>query len=212
MFEKSEPPFDRLVETLAPERDLSHNPLFQVNCALDRPSADGVASGETRVAAVTGLHLGAAKFDPSFGGTLHEDHTAVTVDYRSDLFDASTIERMTGEFTALLARLSAEPDTPWPELLVTPTQEEAAREEPDPEHTHPVTAILARADRTPDAPVPTPPPPAPRRAASARWQARPTRVRRGGLARGGGAARDQRRSGGGPLPAAPGPGSSACAR
>jgi amino acid adenylation domain-containing protein len=102
-------PFERLVEELAPERDLSHPPLFQVLFVLQN------AGG--RPVTVPGLTLtplavdsGVAKFDLTL--TLREREDRVfegALERNADLFDAPTAERLLGRFEALLEALTAEP-------------------------------------------------------------------------------------------------------
>src|SRR6185436_11270383 len=88
-------PFERLVEALRPERSLSHAPLFQVvfllqNLAIERLELAGLSL--SRLPADTGI----VKFDLVL--TLGEGPggLAGTLQYSTDLFDASTIDRMAG--------------------------------------------------------------------------------------------------------------------
>lgn len=90
-------PFERLVEELQPERDLSRNPLFQVTFQLLSASSAAVAAmGDAQV------HRGGAPFDLSLnlwdGGTEIRGH----LEYSEDLFDATTIARMARHFETLL--------------------------------------------------------------------------------------------------------------
>ena len=93
-------PFDALVEMLNPERSMSHSPLFQVKLVLQntpRPPME-----------LTGLTLNllevepeTARFDLMF--TLHEDVTGLKckVEYRTGIFDATTITRMAAGFVKI---------------------------------------------------------------------------------------------------------------
>ncbi|MEG4294214.1 amino acid adenylation domain-containing protein, partial [Microcoleus sp. C2C3] len=102
-------PFEILVEALQPERDLSHTPLFQVMFALQNAS-----TSEVELAGLTVTPLitegATAKFDLSL---LMQNTTTGLVgfwEYNTDLFDASTIERMTGHFLTLLEGIIANPE------------------------------------------------------------------------------------------------------
>nr|WP_275404177.1 MULTISPECIES: condensation domain-containing protein [unclassified Streptomyces] len=153
VYEHAELPFDRLVEALAPDRALSHNPLVQVTCGLNRPAGDSTRLGEAVIKNVTGLHLGAAKFDLSFGAVLHDNHIAVTADYSADLFDRGTIAGMARAFTTLLDQVCHAPDTPLtdlPPLGLAPHRAAPPTQEPE-RGTDPVTEFLARATQSPDA-------------------------------------------------------------
>ncbi|MEH2059372.1 MAG: amino acid adenylation domain-containing protein [Nostoc sp.] len=102
-------PFEMLVEALQPERDLSHTPLFQVMFVLlNAPMSEIELTGLS----VSGLPIGitTAKFDL----TLSMENTPGGLfgwwEYNTDLFDSSTIERMTGHFVTLLEAVVANPN------------------------------------------------------------------------------------------------------
>ncbi|MBN3890742.1 MAG: non-ribosomal peptide synthase/polyketide synthase [Nostoc sp. JL31] len=101
-------PFEMLVEALQPERDLSHTPLFQVMFTLQNAPLSTVELNQLSVSS-TLIEGTTAKFDL----TLSMENTATGVvgvwEYSTDLFDASTIERMTGHFVTLLESIIANP-------------------------------------------------------------------------------------------------------
>ncbi|MER5949264.1 amino acid adenylation domain-containing protein, partial [Streptomyces sp. NPDC001904] len=117
-------PFERLVEVLNPARSLARSPLFQTLLAFNNtggPAGSGPAEARLGALAVTargGVGSGVAKFDLAFN--LRERHTpdgaadgmTGILEYAADLFDHSTAERLVERFTAVLARLVAEPDRP----------------------------------------------------------------------------------------------------
>ncbi|MCP4655225.1 MAG: amino acid adenylation domain-containing protein, partial [bacterium] len=110
-------PFEKLVEELAPERDLSHNPLVQVHFVLQnapvaiRELAPGLGA---KLGSGT---LGQAKFDLLMALEEEEDGgLSSDLEYRSDLFDAPTIRRMVGHFRNLLAGAVASPAARLPQL------------------------------------------------------------------------------------------------
>jgi amino acid adenylation domain-containing protein len=102
-------PFDKLVEELRPQRDLSHNPLFQVEFALQNTPFRPLS---LRNLTVTPLNLErrAAHHDLS----LHIEETSSGLtglfEYSTDLFEAETVSRMSGHFVTLLSAAVAEPD------------------------------------------------------------------------------------------------------
>jgi amino acid adenylation domain-containing protein len=95
-------PFERLVDALAPDRDLSRHPLFQVVLALeDGPGARLRLPGlETMPVPV---HTGTAKFELTLALAGDGDGLAGGLEYNADLFDATTARRMAGNLTLLLA-------------------------------------------------------------------------------------------------------------
>ncbi len=122
-FAHQDLPFERLVEELAPERSLLHNPLFQVMFALQNNERGSLELGEVEVEPFGGGDSG-AKFD--IGATLWDQGDRVTgeLTYREDLFEPATMRRMAEHFRLLLEEVAADPARPVSTLrLVTPAEE-----------------------------------------------------------------------------------------
>ena len=102
-------PFATLVQELAPERDLSRNPLVQVVFQLQNANSAAVTDGAE---ALIDYQRGAAIFDIAV--TCYEAHGAfhATWEYSSDLFDAATIEQMARHYARLLGTALADPAAP----------------------------------------------------------------------------------------------------
>jgi amino acid adenylation domain-containing protein len=107
-------PFERVVEELAPERDLSRNPVFQavfqVVAAPPAPRFPGLS------ARLRELDNGTAKFD--LGWKVEESAAGWTLqcEHAADLFSGATVQRMLEHFAALLGRVAASPDVPVADL------------------------------------------------------------------------------------------------
>jgi amino acid adenylation domain-containing protein len=116
-------PFEKLVQELAPERNLSHSPLFQVMLALQNAPA-----AELRVAGLTFSPVAAAgttaKFDLTLSLGMTPDGLAGAVEYAADLFDPATVDRFLGHLAHLLAGATADPETPLSELRLMDAEEE----------------------------------------------------------------------------------------
>ncbi|MET0396513.1 MAG: amino acid adenylation domain-containing protein [Longimicrobiaceae bacterium] len=155
-FAHQDLPFERLVEELAPERSLTHNPLFQVMFALQNVEQASLSLGDVEMEALVGGDLG-AKFD--VGVMLFEDGDRLhgRIEYRPDLFDAATAERMAEHFRLLLEGAVAAPDRRISELrLMSPAEEHRVLVEWNPRRAlpsaPPVPLLLAgQAERTPGA-------------------------------------------------------------
>ncbi|HET9227201.1 MAG TPA: amino acid adenylation domain-containing protein, partial [Thermoanaerobaculia bacterium] len=95
-------PFERLVEELTPERDLSRPPLVQVLFSLQN-APSGTLELPGLALKVTTVSTGTAKFD--LACMLIETPRGIegTFEYSQDLFGAETMDRMAGHFTRLLA-------------------------------------------------------------------------------------------------------------
>ncbi|MFJ5548557.1 condensation domain-containing protein, partial [Streptomyces sp. NPDC093225] len=102
-------PFDRLVEELTPERDLSRNPLVQVGFSLD-----GAASSPYEIPGLTlepvAVSSKVSKVDVSVFLTEEADGSlSGEATFATELFDAATIERLTGHFVTALADVARDP-------------------------------------------------------------------------------------------------------
>ncbi|HEX8091965.1 MAG TPA: AMP-binding protein, partial [Blastocatellia bacterium] len=106
-------PFEKLVEELAPERALSHNPLFQLlfvvqNTQLThrRDERPGARLDETQLML---SHSRTSKFDLTLYVVTIEEDILCLIEYSTDLFDRATIQRMSAHFQTLLGGLAADP-------------------------------------------------------------------------------------------------------
>jgi amino acid adenylation domain-containing protein len=108
-------PFERLVEELAPERDLSRPPLFQILFTLENTPEGTIEQPGIELAA-EGARTGRAKFELTCTYTQIEDILRGILDYSLDLFEGPTMTRMGQHLARLLAGALAEPHRPLAEL------------------------------------------------------------------------------------------------
>ncbi len=109
-FEHQDLPFDRLVEALHPDRDLSRTPLFQAMFVLQNNampdvgraelSLDGFAIAEGTGTAKFDLTLALVELDGTFTGS---------VEYDVDLFEPSTIDRLIDRLRTVLEAVVLDP-------------------------------------------------------------------------------------------------------
>ena len=102
-------PFAKLVEELAPKRSLSRNPLFQVSFVVQNTPSEALQLAGLEVQVIKGIHGETAKFDLDFSVTEEQEKIRIAIEYATDLFDASTIERMAGHWRVLLEGIVADP-------------------------------------------------------------------------------------------------------
>jgi amino acid adenylation domain-containing protein len=102
-------PFDKLVEELQPQRDLSHMPVIQAMFALQNTPDESIELPGLTIKPVN-VESGTARFDLSLN--VWENGPALTgfLSYRTDLFDAATIKRMLAHFRTLLESIVNHPD------------------------------------------------------------------------------------------------------
>ncbi len=101
-------PFEKLVELLQPERELSHNPLFQVIFALQNAPQGAIGDGGLEISAVETART-IARFDLEFHLWEFEQGLNGKLIYSTELFEAETIERMLGHFQTVLESMVADP-------------------------------------------------------------------------------------------------------
>jgi amino acid adenylation domain-containing protein len=116
-------PFERLVEALAPERELDRNPLFQVMLTVQEAAPEMTAPGLTfrRVE----LEGGTAKFDLSLEIWPEGDGLGGGIEYRRDLFETATIRRLASHLETLLGAAAADAGAPVSTLPLSSAAERA---------------------------------------------------------------------------------------
>jgi amino acid adenylation domain-containing protein len=108
-------PFERLVEELRPERDLSHAPVFQVMLALQNLPASELDLAGLALSPME-LDFGRTQYDLSLFLFPQDGGLSARLEYASDLFDATTAERILGHFQVLLEGAAAGPEAPLSRL------------------------------------------------------------------------------------------------
>lgn len=103
-------PFERLIDLLDVERNLSYNPLFQVFFAMQTIDTTTITLPDLTMHAVE-METDLAKFDLSLMITETADGLDGALEYNTDLFDDSTAERLITHLQILLAAMVAQPQT-----------------------------------------------------------------------------------------------------
>ncbi|MFF0370051.1 amino acid adenylation domain-containing protein [Micromonospora sp. NPDC005087] len=108
--ERQELPFEELVAVARPARRAGHDPLFQVMFlyadATAPPPLPGIEVSPIEVPTAT------AKFDLTVAVRPGPGGLEAALEYRTDVFDAATVDRFAAAFRTLLADLLADPDAP----------------------------------------------------------------------------------------------------
>ncbi|WP_042429244.1 non-ribosomal peptide synthetase [Streptacidiphilus anmyonensis] len=108
-FDHQEVPFERVVEQLRPERDLSRNPLFQVMVDVQE-SATGGPGIEGLTASGFTLPWRSAKFDLTAAFLLYPHRFALNVEFAADLFDPESALRFAAHVGRVLEAVLDDPD------------------------------------------------------------------------------------------------------
>ena len=116
-YAHQELPFERLVELLNPVRSLSRHPLFQVMLAFQN-TPEAVLELPGIVARLEPVGLATSKFDLSLNLSERRapdgrpEGIEGLIEYRSDLFERSSIEAIGRRLVALLEAVVADPNQP----------------------------------------------------------------------------------------------------
>ncbi|APR77524.1 Malonyl CoA-acyl carrier protein transacylase [Minicystis rosea] len=116
-------PFERLVQELDPERDLSRSPLFQVLFTFHAaPSVEARGGGLSVRAGMA--ETTAAKVDLALAmGETESGALAGGIEYATDLFVEATVARVALHLTTLLAGVIAAPDARLCDIDILPPEE-----------------------------------------------------------------------------------------
>ncbi|MCB0165830.1 MAG: amino acid adenylation domain-containing protein, partial [Anaerolineae bacterium] len=156
-YEHQDLPFEKLIEALNPDRNLSHPPLFQVIFALQNIPAQAIDLPRLTLTDYV-IETNAVKFELSV--ELHETSSGLrgVIEYSTDLFDDPTIHRMIGHYQTLLKSIVANPHQPITHLpLLTETEQQQLLVEWNDTHTDfPLDRCFpqlfeAQVERTPEA-------------------------------------------------------------
>jgi amino acid adenylation domain-containing protein len=157
-YDHADVPFERLVDELRLERDLSRQPLVQVMFALQDAGVDALRLPEV-IAEPLHLAGAVAKFDLTlFLSDAGEAGFDGWIEYSSDLFDRSTVLRLAAQLGTLLESAAARPGAlvSQLDLLTPPERHQVLREWNDTGVPFPETVLIhqlfeAQVDRAPGA-------------------------------------------------------------
>lgn len=111
-IEYSTTPFERIVETLQPQRDLRHAPVFQAQLNLQstpplRLRLPGITAAEPELVYTATSKVDLTVWFAERAGRVHAD-----LEYSTDLFDPDRIERMIDHLLAFLTAAVTDPELP----------------------------------------------------------------------------------------------------
>ncbi len=102
-------PFEQLVEIINPKRDLSRNPLFQVNFMLQRSLVTS-RDYETFSLIDVPSRLSGAMYDLNCLMVERPDGWRASIQFNTDLFEPQTAKRILGHFQRLLEEIGKNPE------------------------------------------------------------------------------------------------------
>jgi aspartate racemase len=100
-------PFEKIVEKLAPQRDLSRTPMFQVVFTFRTETAFNAEFGGLQMNSLN-VDVGTSKYDLTLSVQPVGESAALMLNYSTDLFNADTITKMLGHYERLLEHMASE--------------------------------------------------------------------------------------------------------
>ena len=158
LYEHRAVPFDRVVQAINPERNLSYSPLFQVMVNWrDRDQHLCFIGLEGLEIESLLVDSKISKFDLTLFLTDMGEEVWAEMEYSTDLFDPASIERMFGHYQTLLEAVATDPERRLSELplLTEAERRQLLREWNDTTVDYPAYACIhqafeVQAARTPD--------------------------------------------------------------
>ena len=123
-YDHQDLPLEKLVEELNLERDLSYDPLFQVMFVLQNTPVEDLQLGNLKLSLVPQKNS-TAKFDLTLSMSETDSEIVGLFEYNTDLFDESSIARLSRHFIGLLLGIVHHPELPISQLpLLTAAEQQ----------------------------------------------------------------------------------------
>ncbi|WP_297823662.1 non-ribosomal peptide synthetase [Segetibacter sp.] len=122
-YEHQDVPFEKVVDAVMLQRDMSRSPIFQAMFILQNaPDVPSLRLGEVELSS-KGSNRDTAKFDITFSVTETSQGIRGAVEYASELYNEQTIERLITHFKELISSITNNPQESL-SLLPMLTQQE----------------------------------------------------------------------------------------
>jgi len=108
-FAHQDLPFEKIIEELQPERDLSHTPLFRIMFAYQNAPTSALNLSKIKLSAYK-ADKGTTVLDLLLAVTESKHGLIAHLSYNSDLFEDETIEFMLAQYRMILEQAAAQPE------------------------------------------------------------------------------------------------------
>jgi len=115
-------PFEKLVDEIHPERDLSHHPLFQVMFLLQNIPAGTIDTGELKIESLE-VENKLSLFDITLVLTEGPNGLKGGIEYNTDLFEEETVKRFCDHYVRILEQIADNPDIRLSEIELLSEEE-----------------------------------------------------------------------------------------
>ena len=104
-------PFERIVQAVAPRRDPSRHPVFQINFIFQRDFVKPLQAADVTLTALPSRSPGAI-YDLNFFMVERADGWRASCEYNTDLYESATVNRLLAQFQALMEGVLSDPARP----------------------------------------------------------------------------------------------------
>lgn len=122
-YQNQDLPFEKLVEELKIERDLSRNPLFQVSFALQGTPEDMFRLEGLNLELLQIAEVATTRFDLEVNVTEGKGQMIIDCLFNTSLFRRNSVEKMMARFESLLQAIVAAPDQELEQLDILTAEE-----------------------------------------------------------------------------------------
>ncbi|MGB8840145.1 MAG: amino acid adenylation domain-containing protein [Aliidongia sp.] len=122
-FEHQQLPLERVIDIVAPKRDLGRNALFSVNFIFQRSFIENATYGDFDLIDMPSRSAGAL-YDLNFFMVGRPEGWRISCEYNTDLFEEATVRRLIEHFRNLMQAAIAQPDA---KISALPILSEAER-------------------------------------------------------------------------------------
>ncbi|HEX4267573.1 MAG TPA: amino acid adenylation domain-containing protein [Steroidobacteraceae bacterium] len=110
-FEHPHVPLEKLIEVLKPKRELNRNPFFAINFIYQRSFIENCDYGTFRLVDIPSFSSGAL-YDLNFFMVERPDGWRLSCEYKTDLFEKATVERLLQNLQNVFRGMIAQPAQP----------------------------------------------------------------------------------------------------
>ncbi|MGB5930643.1 MAG: amino acid adenylation domain-containing protein, partial [Cyclobacteriaceae bacterium] len=122
-YEHQDVPFEKVVEKVGGERDMSRSPLFQVMFVLQNNEGGQPLSLNGEEGTAEAQAFDHTLYDLTFDVRPTPAGLVIQAEYSTDLYKEATIRNMVGHYQKLLENVMTKPDTPIGDIRLTDEEE-----------------------------------------------------------------------------------------
>ncbi|WP_043706835.1 non-ribosomal peptide synthetase, partial [Tenacibaculum ovolyticum] len=123
-YDNGQAPFDKVVEQVIEERDMSITPIFQIMFGVQNTPALRETGLEVLKITPYDLEEGTTQFDLNISANEHETGISLSIEYCTDLFKEETVQKIFEHYKELLNNIILNQTQPLSSLAILNTQEQ----------------------------------------------------------------------------------------